>query len=199
MTHTHVSRELPQRWLRLPVPPRRKRVTRPGGSASGSGLPDLGPAPELFGVHPWLNTARGEPLTVAGLHGRILLLEFWTFACGNCQRTLPFLRKMHGRYRPGLAVIGIHTPEFPFERPARNVERAARARALTFPIGLDNDYATWDAYANRYWPSQYLIDGEGRIRYARVGEGAYGRTERAIRALLDEAGYGSRPAETGVR
>src|SRR5205823_1622645 len=96
----------------------------------------------------------------------------------------PFLRNMHGRYRPGLAVIAVHTPEFPCERPARNIERAARARRLSFPIGLDNDYAAWNAYANRYWPSQYVIDGEGHIRYAHVGEGAYGRTERAILALL---------------
>ena len=177
---------------------RRGGVIRPAASASGSGLPDLGPAPELFGVHPWLNTAGGEPLTVAGLQGRVVLLEFWTFACGNCQRTLPFLRTMHVRYRPGLAVIGVHTPEFPFERPARNVERAAQARGLSFPIGLDNDYAAWDAYDNRYWPSQYLIDGAGNLRYAHVGEGAYGRTERAIRALLDEADHRSQSAERRV-
>jgi thiol-disulfide isomerase/thioredoxin len=174
---------------------RRERVMRPAESASGSGPPDLGPAPELFGVHQWLNTPSGEPLTLAGLLGRVVLLEFWTFACGNCQRTLPFLRKMHGRYRPGLVVIGVHTPEFPFERRARNVERAARAQGLSFPIGLDNDYAAWDAYANRFWPSQYLIDGAGHVRYAHAGEGAYGRTERAIRALLDAAQHGPQPAD----
>jgi thiol-disulfide isomerase/thioredoxin len=178
---------------------RRKRVIRRAGSENGSALPDLGPAPELLGVHPWLNTAGGEPLTLAELQGRVVLLEFWTFACGNCQRTLPFLRTMHVRYRPALAVIGVHTPEFPFERPARNVERAARARGLSFPIGLDNDYAAWDSYANRYWPSQYLIDGAGHVRYAHVGEGAYRATERAIRALLVEAGHESQPAEAGVR
>jgi thiol-disulfide isomerase/thioredoxin len=170
-------------------------VIRAAASASGSALPDLGPAPELFGVHPWLNTAGGEPLTVAGLQGRVVLLEFWTFACDNCQRTLPFLRTMHVRHRPGLAVIGVHTPEFPFERPARNVKRAAQARGLSFAIGLDNDYAAWDAYDNRYWPSQYLIDGAGNVRYAHVGEGAYRRTARAIRALLDEADPGSQPDE----
>jgi thiol-disulfide isomerase/thioredoxin len=180
---------------------RRQRVTRPAASASASvsGLANLGPAPELLGVHPWLNTDGGEPVTLAGLDGRVVLLEFWTYGCGNCQRTIPFLRKMHGRYRPGLAVIGIHTPEFPFERRARNVERAAQARGIAFPIGLDNDYAAWDAYANRYWPSQYLIDRAGQIRYTHVGEGGYRRTERAIRALLDEADRGSRPAEPGVR
>ena len=178
---------------------RRDRVARRAGSASGSGLPDLGPAPELLGVHPWLNTLGGEPLTIARLSGRVVLLEFWTFACGNCQRTLPFLRKMDSRYRPGLAVIGVHTPEFSFERPARNVERAARERGLSFPIGLDNDYAAWNAYGNRYWPSQYVIDALGQVRYTHVGEGAYGRTERAILALLHEADHASRPAETGVR
>jgi thiol-disulfide isomerase/thioredoxin len=178
---------------------RRKRVIRPAGSESGPGLPDLGPAPELFGVHPWLNTAGGEPLTLAGLYGRVVLLEFWTFACGNCQRTLPFLRTMHVRYRPGLAVIGVHTPELPFERPPRNVERAARERGLSFPIGLDNDYAAWNAYGNQYWPSQYLIDAAGHIRSAHVGEGAYRRTERSIGALLDEADHRSQSAEAAVR
>jgi thiol-disulfide isomerase/thioredoxin len=178
---------------------RRERVIRRARTGRGSGLPDLGPAPELLGVHPWLNTPGGVPLTVAGLHGRVVLLEFWTFACGNCQRTLPFLRKMYGRYRPHLDVIAVHTPEFPFERPARNVERAARERALSFPIGLDNDYAAWDAYGNRYWPSQYLIDATGQVRYAHVGEGAYGRIERAIRALLDEANQGSWLSGAGVR
>jgi thiol-disulfide isomerase/thioredoxin len=172
----------------------RERVSRPAVSASASGLPDLGPAPELLGLHPWLNTSGGEPLTIAGLSGRVILLEFWTFACGNCQRTLPFLRKMHVRYRPGLAVIGVHTPELSFERPARNVEDAARRKALSFPIGLDNDYATWNAYANRYWPSQYLIDPAGHVRYTHVGEGAYRRTEGAITALLDETDHGPQQA-----
>jgi len=177
----------------------RERGIRRAGSAAASGLPDLGPAPELLGVHPWLNTAGGKPLTLSGLHGRVVLLEFWTFGCGNCQRTLPFLRKMQTRHRPRLVVIGLHTPEFPFERPARIVERAARAQGLPFPIGLDNDYAAWNAYANRYWPTQYLIDGVGRVRYAHVGEGAYRRTETAIRALLDEADLGPRVAEAGLR
>ena len=178
---------------------RPERITRPVGSARGSGLPDLGRAPELLGVYPWLNTPGGEPANLAALEGRVVLLEFWTFGCGNCQRTLPFLRKMQLRYRPRLAVIGVHTPEFPFERPRRNVERAARARALSFPIGLDNDYAAWNAYANQYWPSQYLIDAAGHVRYARVGEGAYGRTERAIRALLNEADDQDQGPEPAVR
>jgi thiol-disulfide isomerase/thioredoxin len=177
----------------------RERVMRPAKSATAFGLTDLGPAPELFGVHPWLNTVDGEALTLTELLGRVVMLEFWTFACGNCQRTLPFLRAMHAQYSPGLAVIGIHTPEFPFERPVRNVERAALARRLRFPIGLDSDYAAWRAYGNRYWPSQYLIDRAGHVRYAHAGEGAYGPTESAIRALLDEVDHGSRPAQRAVR
>ncbi len=156
-------------------------------AASGSALPDLGLAPALAGVHPWLNTPGGEPLTLAGLFGRVALIEFWTFACGNCVRTLPFPRRMHMRYRPGLTVIGVHTPELPFERPVRNVERAVGDRALTFPVGLDNDYAAWDAFGNHYWPSLYLVDAAGRIRYTHIGEGQYRRTEAAINLLLTES------------
>src|SRR3954449_3991851 len=147
-----------------------------------------GPAPELLGVHPWLNTAGGEPLTLDALRGRVVLLEFWTFACGNCQRTLPFLRRMHGRYQPELTVVGVHTPEFAFERSVQNVERAVREQGLEYPVGLDNNFVAWNAYGNRYWPTMYLIDRAGRIRYTQVGEGNYARTETAIRALLAEAG-----------
>ena len=165
---------------------RRGRSTRIRSAASSSRLTDLGAAPELRGVHPWLNTPGGEPVTIAGLGGGVALVEFWTFACGNCVRTLPFLRTMERRYRTELTVIGIHTPELPFERPARNVERAVRDRGLVFPVGLDNDYAAWDAFGNQYWPSLYLVDACGRIRYIQIGEGRYGRTEAAIRALLAE-------------
>jgi thiol-disulfide isomerase/thioredoxin len=172
---------------------RRERAAR--AAATTSGLPDLGPAPELLGVHRWLNTPGGEPLTVAGLSGRVALIEFWTFACGNCQRTLPFLRQMQRRYRPELAVVGIHTPELPFERPPRNVERAVRKRGLDFPVGLDNDYVAWNAYRNRYWPSLYVIDTAGHVRYTHVGEGSYRRTEAAIRALLAEADDATEQAE----
>ena len=144
-------------------------------------------APELLGVHPWLNTAGGEPLTLDALRGRVVLVEFWTFACGNCQRTLPFLRRVHERYQPDFTVVGVHTPEFDFERSATNVERAVREHAIEYPVGLDNDYAAWDAYGNRYWPTLYLLDRTGEVRYTHIGEGDYERTESAIRALLDEA------------
>ena len=165
----------------------RRRESLDTPAARVSALRDLGQAPELLGVHPWLNTADGEPLTLAGLFGHVVLIEFWTFACGNCQRTLPFVRRMHRRYRPELVVLGVHTPELSFERRVRNVERAVRERAIAFAVGLDNDYRAWDAYQNRYWPTQYLIDATGRIRYAHIGEGGYRTTEAAILALIGEA------------
>jgi thiol-disulfide isomerase/thioredoxin len=147
----------------------------------------LGRAPELVGVDPWLNTPDGEPLRLAALRDRVVLLEFWTFACVNCQRTLPFLRRMHDQYQPDLTVVGVHTPEFAFERSVQNVEHAVGQHGLEYPVGLDNDFVAWNAYGNRYWPTTYLIDRAGQIRYMRIGEGNYGRTETAIRTLLAEA------------
>jgi thiol-disulfide isomerase/thioredoxin len=147
----------------------------------------LGRAPELVGVGPWFNTPDGEPLKLAALRDRVVLLEFWTFACGNCQRTLPFLRRMHAQYQRDFTVVGVHSPEFAFERSVANVEGAVRENELEFPVGLDNEFLAWNAYGNRYWPTMYLIDRAGQIRYAHIGEGDYGRTESAIRALLAEA------------
>jgi thiol-disulfide isomerase/thioredoxin len=154
---------------------------------AASRLPVLGRAPELVGVDPWFNTPDGEPLSLAAVRNRVVLLEFWTFACGNCQRALPFLRRMHDRYQPEFTVVGVHTPEFAFERSVQNVERAVREQGLAYPVGVDNDFAAWNAYGNRYWPTMYLIDRAGRVRYTHVGEGNYGRTEVAVRALLAEA------------
>ena len=147
----------------------------------------LGRAPELVGVDPWFNTPDGKPLRLADLRGRVVLLDFWTFACVNCQRTLPFLRRTHDRYRPDLTVVGVHSPEFAFERSAENVERAVREHGLEYPVGLDNDFVAWNAYGNRYWPTMYLIDRAGQIRHTQIGEGNYRRTETAVRMLLAEA------------
>jgi thiol-disulfide isomerase/thioredoxin len=147
----------------------------------------LGRAPELVGVDPWFNTPDGEPLRLAALRDRVVLLEFWTFACGNCQRTLPFLRRMHDQYQPDLTVVGVHTPEFAFERSVENVEHAVREHGLEYPVGLDNDFVAWNAYGNRYWPTMYLIDRAGQIRHKQIGEGNYSCTETAIRALLADA------------
>jgi thiol-disulfide isomerase/thioredoxin len=150
-------------------------------------LPVLGHAPELVGVEPWFNTPDGDPLRLAALRDRVVLLEFWTLACVNCQRTFPFLRRVHGQYQPDFAVVGVHAPEFAFERSVQNVERAVEEHGLEYPVGLDNDFVAWNAYGNRYWPTMYLIDHAGQIRYMQIGEGNYGRTETAIRALLAEA------------
>jgi thiol-disulfide isomerase/thioredoxin len=168
--------------------PSRKSPRAQADADAASRLPVLGRAPELAGVGPWLNTPGGEPLSLAALRNRVVLLEFWTFACGNCQRTIPFLRQMHGRYQPELAVVGVHTPEFEFEASVPNVERAVREQGIEYPVGVDNDFLAWNAYGIRYWPTLYLIDRAGRVRSTHIGEGNYGRTEGAIRPLLDEAG-----------
>ena len=150
-------------------------------------LPVLCRAPELVGVDLWFNTPDGEPLRLAALRDRVVLLEFWTFACVNCQRTLPFLRLMHGQNQPDFTVVGVHSPEFAFERAVENVERAVQEDGLEYPVGLDNEFVAWNAYGNRYWPTMYLIDRAGQIRYTQIGEGNYSRTEAAIRTLLAEA------------
>jgi thiol-disulfide isomerase/thioredoxin len=167
--------------------PPRNTSRAPTAEDAARRLPVLGRAPELVGVDPWLNTPDGGPLRLAALRDRVVLLEFWTFACVNCQRTLPFLRQMHHQYQPDFTVVSVHTPEFAFERPVENVERAVREHGLAYPVGLDNDFVAWKAYGNRYWPTMYLIDRVGQIRHTQIGEGNYGRTETAIRTLLAEA------------
>jgi cytochrome c biogenesis protein CcdA/thiol-disulfide isomerase/thioredoxin len=155
-----------------------------------AGLPVLGQAPDFTGNQRWFNTPANAPLDLPGLRGRVVLIDFWTYTCINCLRTLPYLRAWDGRYRErGLTVVGVHTPEFAFERDADNVRRAIAANRLRYPVAQDNEYATWSAWGNQYWPAKYLIDARGRVRYAHFGEGAYEETEAAIRALLAEAGH----------
>jgi thiol-disulfide isomerase/thioredoxin len=152
-------------------------------------LPVLGAAPDFTGNDSWLNTPGGRPLSLRQLRGKIVLVDFWTYTCINCLRTLPALRAWHERYADdGLTIVGIHTPEFAFERERENVEKAVRDNELRYPVAQDNQYATWQAWGNQYWPAKYLIDARGRVRYTHFGEGAYGQTEEAIRALLAEAG-----------
>ena len=156
--------------------------------AAGRDLPTIGPAPEFTDNQEWFNT---DPLTLAGLgeEGRVTLVDFWTYTCINCIRTFPHLRAWDERYRDeGLTIVGVHTPEFPFEREAGNVERAVNDNDLAYPVVQDNNFGTWNAYGNRFWPAKYLIDAEGQVRYVHFGEGDYDETEQAIRALLDEAG-----------
>jgi cytochrome c biogenesis protein CcdA/thiol-disulfide isomerase/thioredoxin len=164
----------------------RPRFEEAGGSA---GLPVLGKAPDLVGDRRWFNTPAGAPLRLEDLRGRVVLVDFWTYTCINCLRTLPYLRAWDGRYRDrGLSIVGVHTPEFAFEREADNVERAIAQNRIRYPVAQDNDYAVWEAWGNQYWPAKYLIDARGRVRYAHFGEGAYDQTDAAIRALLAEAG-----------
>jgi cytochrome c biogenesis protein CcdA/thiol-disulfide isomerase/thioredoxin len=156
---------------------------------AGPGLPALGAAPDFTGNQRWFNTAGGRPLSLDGLRGKVVLVDFWTYTCINCIRTLPYLKAWDERYRRrGLVIVGVHTPEFPFERDAGNVEDAIEQNGLHYPVAQDNDYATWDAYGNQYWPAKYLIDATGQVRYTHFGEGDYEQTESAIRRLLGEAG-----------
>ena len=145
------------------------------------------PAPEISGQS-WLNSG---PLGLAELRGKVVLLEFWTFGCYNCRNVEPYIKSWHEKYADkGLVVIGVHAPEFSYERSIANVQRYVREHAIHYPVAIDNEFATWKRYQNRYWPAMYLIDKHGVIRYLRVGEGGYQQTEQQIRALLEEP-YGS--------
>lgn len=155
-------------------------------------LADCGRAPELVGITSWLNSA---PLNLADLRGRVVLLDFWTYSCINCQRTLPYLTTWAQEYADdGLVVLGVHTPEFAFEKVEGNVAENAERLGVGYPIALDNDFATWRAYDQRYWPAHYLIDATGTVRQVHYGEGAYAETEALIRTLLDARGTMSQVA-----
>jgi len=153
-------------------------------------LKDYGPAPEFVDNQRWFNTPGEEPLTLRSLRGRVVLVDFWTYSCINCIRTLPYLKAWDARYRrDGLTIVGVHTPEFPFERIAGNVEEAIGANDIRYPVAQDNEQATWNAYGNQYWPAEYFIDARGDVRYVHFGEGEYEEKEEVIRALLAEAGH----------
>lgn len=138
--------------------------------------------PEFQGISQWLNSS---PLDMTDLKGKVVLVQFWTFACINCQRTLPYIVRWHQQYAAqGLKIVGVHTPEFPFERDINNVKKALKQRQITYPVALDNDYKTWSAYQNQYWPHLFLADRQGIQRYDHIGEGAYEETEQIIRKLL---------------
>jgi cytochrome c biogenesis protein CcdA/thiol-disulfide isomerase/thioredoxin len=162
---------------------------------ASSGLPELGRAPEFAGVSRWLNS---PPLTLRELRGRVVLIDFWTYTCINCIRTLPYLRAWDERYRDrGLTIVGVHTPEFDFEKETGNVRDAIARNRLRYPVAQDNDYGTWTAWGNRYWPAKYLVDAQGQVRYVHFGEGDYDNTEAAIRSLLLDPGprAGRQPGE----
>jgi cytochrome c biogenesis protein CcdA/thiol-disulfide isomerase/thioredoxin len=144
---------------------------------------NFGKSPELVGISHWINS---PPLTLQKLQGKVVLIDFWTYSCINCLRTLPYLKKWNEDYQKiGLVIIGVHTPEFEFEKDSSNVEQAAKRLGITYPIAQDNDYATWSAFSNSYWPAHYLIDQKGNLRLVHFGEGSYADTENAIRGLLN--------------
>jgi cytochrome c biogenesis protein CcdA/thiol-disulfide isomerase/thioredoxin len=150
----------------------------------------LGTAPEFTETEDWFNTPGNRPLTLAGLRGRVVLVDFWTYTCINCIRTLPYLKAWNAAYaKDGLTIVGVEAPEFQFEKVAANVENAIGQFGLRYPVVQDNNMGTWNAYGNEDWPADYLIDARGKVRYGTVGEGDYDQTETAIRSLLAEAGY----------
>lgn len=152
------------------------------------------PAPEFSGITQWLNNPSGagiesKPLTLAELRGKVVLVDFWTYTCINCLRTLPHVTSWYDKYAPhGFVVIGVHTPEFAFEKETANVQAAINRFHIHYPVAQDNNYATWNAYTNQYWPAEYLIDAKGNVRRTHFGEGEYDQMEMAIQTLLKEAG-----------
>ncbi|MFJ3261027.1 cytochrome c biogenesis protein DipZ [Pseudomonas sp. NPDC086581] len=157
----------------------------PGDMAHGAErLPDLGPAPELQGAVEWINSPE---LNLRDLRGKVVLVDFWTYDCINCQHSLPYVNTWAKKYADqGLVVIGVHTPEYPFERVPANVRAAVKQHDIHYPVALDNQYRIWNAFANQYWPAHYFIDAQGRIRHLSIGEGGYEEQEQVIQALLKE-------------
>ncbi len=154
----------------------------------GSGLERCGPAPAFSGIQQWLNTPGGQPVSLASLKGKVVLVDFWAYSCINCQRELPHVEAWDRAYASdGLEIVGVHTPEYAFEHVPSNVAAGVGRLGLTFPVALDNSYGTWNAYDNQSWPAAYLIDAGGQIRHVSVGEGDYGGEEQLIRQLLTAA------------
>lgn len=139
-------------------------------------------APEFTGIDKWLNS---DPLTMQQLRGKVVLVDFWTYTCVNCVDTLPAVKGWYQKYKDqGLVVVGVHTPEFPFEHDTGNVQKAIKHFDIQYPVAQDNGYATWNAYGNEYWPAEYLIDKKGQVVYSHFGEGDYAQTEKEIQRLL---------------
>ncbi len=158
-------------------------------AASGEPLDDFGAAPDFMDISLWLNTPGGRPLSLERLRDKVVLVDFWTYSCINCLRTLPFVKAWDETYRKdGLVIVGVHSPEFAFERVSANVREAVSRLGIRYPVALDNEFGTWNAYSNQYWPAKYLLDRRGHVRFAHFGEGEYERTEGLIRRLLAERG-----------
>jgi cytochrome c biogenesis protein CcdA/thiol-disulfide isomerase/thioredoxin len=158
-------------------------------------LPKLARAPELAGLGPWYNS---PPLTPAALKGKVVLVDFWTYSCINCVRTLPHIQALWSKYKDQpFVIVGVHAPEFTFEKKPENVAEAIRTHKLSYPVAQDNDFTTWRAFDNHYWPAKYLIDAQGMIRYTHFGEGDYEATDQAVQSLLAELGHASGGAAGG--
>ncbi|HEY1821581.1 MAG TPA: cytochrome c biogenesis protein DipZ [Trebonia sp.] len=165
-----------------------------------SALQECGKAPAIADITKWLNTPDGRPVSLPALRGKVVLIDFWTYSCINCQRSIPHVEAWSKAYQAaGPQVIGVHTPEFVFERDPGNVAAATKSMGITYPVALDNGYATFDNYRNQYWPAEYLIDAQGNVRHISFGEGDYAQTEQLIRQLLTQANPSvSLPAATSV-
>ena len=176
-----------------PVPTAAEREVAIPGVKTPS-LSDLGTAPNFTGTEDWFNTPGDRPLSLTQLRGHVVLVDFWTYTCINCLRTLPFLKGLYAQYhRYGLDIVGVETPEFTFEQEASNVRQAIASDGIKYPVVQDNQYGTWNAYQNQYWPAEYLIDAKGQVRHVQFGEGNYKEDEAAVRALLADAGATSLP------
>jgi thiol-disulfide isomerase/thioredoxin len=141
------------------------------------------PAPNFVGITKWFNSA---PLSIGDLRGRVVLVDFWTYGCYNCVNTLPYVTRLYETYKDkGLVVVGVHTPEFPFERSAGNVQAALKRHGITYPVAQDNESATWNAWRNQYWPAQYIVDQRGNVVFSHAGEGQYDEIEHTVRRLLN--------------
>ena len=162
-------------------------------------LPDLGMAPNFTGIVSWFNTPGDKPLSLAQLKGKVVLVDFWTYSCINCQRSLPHVEGWYNDYKKdGLVVVGVSTPEFAFEHVVSNVRSAAGNLGIDYPVAIDNNYGHWDAYNNEYWPAEYLIDPTGEVRAYDFGEGGYSTMESNIRQLLTANGVTTLPPRTDV-
>jgi cytochrome c biogenesis protein CcdA/thiol-disulfide isomerase/thioredoxin len=169
-------------------------------TAGGEQLESCGPAPDIKGITAWLNTPGNAPLDLKSLRGKVVLVDFWAYSCINCQRAIPHVTDWYAKYKgAGLEVIGVHSPEYAFEKVPANVASGAADLGITYPVALDNNLATWTNYRNRYWPAEYLIDATGTVRHIMFGEGDYDVTENLIRQLLTEASPGvTLPSPSGV-
>jgi thiol-disulfide isomerase/thioredoxin len=167
----------------LGLPPRGPSVDQADAGTMLSSATTPAAAPNFVGIKAWFNSA---PLSIAELRGKVVLVDFWTYGCYNCVNTLAHVARLYDTYGDkGFIVVGVHTPEFPFEKSGSNVQAAIKRHGIRYPVAQDNEYATWNAYHNQYWPAQYIVDQNGKIVFAHAGEGQYDEIEHTIQKLLD--------------